>query len=156
MPAGPRHAVGAATVVVLLALAAPAAAIAGGSGNCTASACHVYKEPNAPHAGRQQPQAPTTGPSTHGGAKPAHVPKGLGRVLARAGADKGPVKQLVLDSGLGNLRSGNVGGPSLLGAALDLGVGPMVLLGILLATAVGLATRGSVSGWLLRRRRSSP
>jgi len=65
------------------------------------------------------------------------------------------VKRLLTDSGLGNLRSGNVAGPSLLGAALDLGVGPMVLLAILLATAVGLATRGSVRGWLLRRRSSS-
>jgi len=154
MPAGPRHVIGAATIVVLFALAAPAAAIAGGGGNCTASACKVYHEQNAPSAGRQQPPQPT-GPSTHAGAKPAHVPKGLGRVLARAGADKGPVKRLLTDSGLGNLRSGNVAGPSLLGAALDLGVGPMVLLAILLATAVGLATRGSVRGWLLRRR-SSP
>src|SRR5438552_18862539 len=154
MPAGLRHVVLGATVVVLFALAAPAAALAGGGGNCNASACKVYHEPNGPRAGRQQTPQPSTGPNTHG-AKPARVPKGLARALSQAGTDKGPLSRLVTDSNLGNLRSGKVAGPSLLGAAFDLGIGPTVLLAILLATAVGLATRGSVRGWLLRRR-SSP
>jgi hypothetical protein len=39
----------------------------------------------------------------------------------------------------------------MLGAAFDLGAGPLVLLSILLATAFGLAARGSVRTLLHRR-----
>jgi hypothetical protein len=39
----------------------------------------------------------------------------------------------------------------MLGAAFDLGAGPLVLLSILLATALGLAARGSIRSWLHRR-----
>jgi hypothetical protein len=159
MPAGPRRVVQAATLASLVVLAAPVSAFASGGGNC--SACQVYHEAPGPSAGRQQqpptqPQQPT-GTSQSGG-KQKHAPKGLSRVLAQAGKDRRPLSQLLgPDSGIGSLRNGpgNVGSPSLLGAAFDLGAGPTVLLAILLATALGLAARGSVRGWRLRRRRPS-
>jgi hypothetical protein len=153
MPAGPRHAVLAATIVLLVALAAPGAALAGGGGNC--SACQVYSEQSGPNAGRKQqppPQQPTS-PSTSGEKQP-HVTKKYARVLQLAGRDRGPLKKLLTGGNLGALNSGpdTVGSPSLLGAAFDLGTGPMILLSILLATALGLAARGSLRGWRLRRR----
>jgi hypothetical protein len=155
MPAGPRHVAAAVTIVFLVALAAPAAALAGGGGNC--SACQVYHEPNAPSAGRQQPPTQPQQPSgsNQSSGKQAHVPKGLSRVLAHAGKDRKPLSNILGESGITSLRSGSgsVGSPSLLGAALDLGAGPTALLAILLATALGLAARGSLRGRRLRRRR---
>jgi hypothetical protein len=73
-------------------------------------------------------------------------------VLAQAGSDKAPLSKLLTESG-GSLPAGadSGGSPGLLGAAFDLGVGPTVLLAILLATAVGLAARGNIRGWLRRR-----
>lgn len=151
MPAGPRHAVLAATIVSLVALAAPGGALAGGGGNC--SACKVYSESNGPNAGRkQQPPTQPTGPSTSG-QQGSHVPKRYARVLQQAGKDRGPLKKLLTDGNIGALSSPDtVGSPSLLGAALDLGTGPLILLSIVLATALGLAARGTVHGWRLRRR----
>ena len=154
MPGGWRHVVVTATTVVLLVLVTPVTALAGGGGNC--SACQVYHEANGPSAGKQQPSTQPQQPigSTKSGGKQTHVPKGLSRVLSQAGKDRKPLSQLLGDAGIGSLRngSGDVGSPSILGAAFDLGVGPTVLLAILLATALGLAARGSVRGWLLRRR----
>jgi hypothetical protein len=151
-----RHVVLAATAALLIALAAPAVATAGGGGNC--SACQVYHEPNPPTAGKQQqappptPQQPTG--SAQSGGQPTQSPKakGLSRVLAQAGQDKAPLSRLLTDSGTGSLQGGSVASPSLLGAALDLGTGPIALLAILLATALALAARGSVRNWRLRRR----
>jgi hypothetical protein len=157
MPPGPSRVLPAAAAVIFIALALPVAALANGGSKCTASACKVYIEPSSPSAGKQQPsqqsQPPQlpTGPAT--GGSHAKARKGLARALAHAGADKGPLSNLLAGSGGGHLRAGNVAGPSLLGAAFDLGAGPLALLGILLATALGLAARGSVRGW--RRRRSS-
>lgn len=150
----------AATVVLLIALAAPVTAFAGGGGNC--SACNVYSEPPVPSPGKQQlpkptqplPPQPPTG-STKTGGRQAHVPKALSRALALAGKDRKPLSQLLGGSDIGSLRSGsvNVGSPGALGAAFDLGVGPTVLLAILLATAaLAFATRGTFRGWRLRRR----
>jgi hypothetical protein len=58
------------------------------------------------------------------------------------------------DANLGSLQGGPSSSPGLLGAAFDLGTGPMILLAILVATALGIAARGSVRGWLERRTSS--
>jgi hypothetical protein len=150
-----RHVIG-AVAVLFVALGSPAAALAGGGGKCTASACKIYVEPNGASPGKQQQQQTVTptqqtgGPTTGG---KAHVPKNLARALAQAGRDRGPLKHLVA-SGLGDL-SGNdsAGSPTILGAAFDLGAGPLALLFILLATALGLAARGSLRG--RRRQRAT-
>lgn len=152
MPAKLRHVVFAAVAVLFIALAIPAAALAGNGGKCNASACKVYVEPNGPTAGKgQAPQQPK---SSVTGGKKIHVPKKLSRVLALAGNDRRALKNLLAGSDVGSLRNGgNVGSSSALGAAFDLGAGPLALLLILLATAVGLGARGRVQIWL--RRRSS-
>lgn len=152
MSAGSRHVI-LAGVVVFIALAIPATALAGGGGKCNASACKVYVEPNGPSAGKQQqpPPPPPTSGQTKGGQK-THVPKNLARALSQAGRDRGALKNLLTAGGLGSMKGGaTAGSPTLLGAAFDLGVGPLVLLSILLATALGLAARGSVRSWLHRR-----
>jgi hypothetical protein len=151
-----RHVIRTAAAVALIALAVPAAAVASGGGNCNASACKVYHEPDGPSAGghQQQPPQPTTGPNTAGGGTDTQAPKDLSRVLAQAGADKAPLSRLLNDSG-GSLQAGSVGSPSLFGAILDMGAGPLALLAILLATALGLAARGPARDWLRARRSSS-
>lgn len=151
MSAGSRHVI-LAGVVAFIALAIPATALAGGGGKCNASACKVYVEPNGPSAGKQQqPPPPPTSGSTKGKGK-THVPKNLARALSQAGRDRGPLKHLLTDGGLGSMKGGaDAGSPTLLGAAFDLGAGPLVLLSILLAIALGLAARGSVRSWLHRR-----
>ena len=105
-----------------------------------------------PSGGRQQ--QPRQQPQPTGGGTTTHVPKKWRRILAHAGPDRGPLLKLLLGGG-GNLQSGgtNDGTPSWLGAAFDLGLGPTLLLGLLLATALGLAARGSIGDWL--RKRSS-
>jgi hypothetical protein len=157
MPAGSRHVLLAAAVVLIVALAAPAAAFADKGGKCTASACKVYSEQSAPTAGHHQPprKAPTASNKSGGSQQQQQQPKNLSRVLAHAGNDRLPLSRLLNgDTAIGSLESGAGGGsPGLLGAAFDLGAGPTVLLAILLATALGLAGRGRVHGWL--RRRSS-
>jgi hypothetical protein len=124
--------------VFLIALLIPAAALAGNNGKCNASACKVYIEPNGPSAGRGQ-----TPPSQQvGSGKTVHHSTKLSRVLALAGKDRGPLKDLLAGSDVGSLKGGTVGSagsPSMLGAAFDLGAGPLALLAILLTTAVGLA-----------------
>lgn len=150
MSAGSRHVI-LAGVAVFIALAIPATALAGGGGKCNASACKVYVEPNGPTAGKQQPPPPPTTVPTKGGPK-THVPKNLARALSQAGRDRGALKNLLTAGGLGSMRGGaTAGSPTLLGAAFDLGAGPLVLLSILLVTALGLAARGSVRSWLHRR-----
>jgi hypothetical protein len=69
-------------------------------------------------------------------------------VLAGAGADKPPLSRLVAGADLGNPESGaaSVAAPSAFAAILDLGSGPAVLLGILLATAVGLLLHRRLRG----------
>jgi hypothetical protein len=145
-----------AAAVVLLALAAPAAAMAVGGGNC--SACKVYHEGSVPKVGgkhlqHQHPTGSTTTKSS-GGKKP-QVPKKVARVLAGVGTDKGALSGILHDSGLGTVRAGpgSVTAPSALGAAFDLGSGPTMLLAILVASALGFAIFGGVRGW--RRRRVS-
>ena len=132
---------------MFVALLIPAAATAGSGDKCNASACKVYVEQPGPSAGRgqttQQPGTKIVIP---------HQAK-LSRVLARVGNNRGPLKNLLAGSNVGPLSGGNVRSPSMLGAAFDLGAGPLVLLAILLTTAVGLAARGSVRSW--RQRRSS-
>lgn len=148
MLAASRHGVRVLVATLLVALAIPAAAVAGSGSKCNASACKVYVEQSAPSAGKGQ-TPPSAGAVT--GGKTAHVPKKTVRVLALAGNDRAPLKDLLAGSSVGSLRGGNVGAPSVLGAAFDLGAGPLALLAILLATALGLAARGSVRGWLQRR-----
>ena len=154
MSAGSRHVIRAGVAVVFVALAFPAAALAGNGGKCNASACKVYVEPNGPSAGKQQQQPQQqqpTGSSTKGKGK-THVPKNLARALSQAGRDQRPLKHLLTDGNLGSMTGGaNAGSPTMLGAAFDLGAGPLVLLAILLAAACGLAARGSVRSWLHRR-----
>jgi hypothetical protein len=150
MPAGLRRFARAAAAVLCTALALPAIALADGGGKCNASACKVYVEPNVPSAGKQQPPPPTspTGSTTSG--NQAQQPKNLSRVLLHAGKDKAALSRLLNDSEITPLHGGvgNVAGPSLLGAALDLGPGPLALLGILLAAALALGVHGG-----MRRRR---
>lgn len=149
MLAGSRHVVCLAGAALFVALFIPAAAMAGNGDKCNASACKVYIEQPGPSAGRgQTTQQPGTKPKivTHPSTK-------LSRVLARAGNNRGPLKDLLAGSNVGSLSGGNVRSPSMFGAAFDLGAGPLVLLAILLTTAVGLAARGSVQSW--RQRRSS-
>jgi hypothetical protein len=158
MPAGSRHVVRAAAVVLLISLAAPAAAFADGGSTCKASACKVYHEGGAPSGGPKQqppPKGPTGSNKSGGGQQHPHVSKSKARFLQHLGKDRGPVKNLLAgDAEIGNLRDAAGGGsPSLFGAAFDLGVGPTILLVILLATGLGLAARGSVQSWL--RKRSS-
>jgi len=157
MAAGSKHVVRVAAAVLLVALAAPTAAFANGGAKCKASACQVYYDSGAPSAGEQQPPAQTTtGSSKSSGAQQSHTPKRLSRVLLHAGKDRAPLQNLLNgDAAIGNLRSSGGGGsPSLLGAAFDLGAGPTVLLAILLATALGLAARGSLRGRRGKRSRS--
>jgi hypothetical protein len=152
MSAGSRHVIRAGVVVFFIALANPTAALAGNGGKCNASACKVYVEPNGPSAGKQQPQQQQPTSSSTKGKGKTHVPKHLARALSLAGRDRGPLKNLLMDAGLGSMKGGaNAGSPTMLGAAFDLGAGPLALLAILLATACGLAARGSVRSWLHRR-----
>ena len=154
MSAGSTHVIRAGVVVLFIALAIPATALAGSGGKCNASACKIYVEPNGPSAGQQQPQQPSTSGSTKGTGK-THVSKSLARALSQAGRDRRPLEHLLTAGGLGPMKGGaNAGSPTMLGAAFDLGAGPLVLLSILLATALGLAARGSVRSWLHRRSSS--
>ena len=149
MVASLRHLTRAAAAVFCIALALPAAALASGGSKCNASACKVYVEAPVPSAGKQQ--APTQQPAPTGSAQTqTKQPKSLARVLLHAGKDKAPLSRLINDSGITPLRGGpdNVAGPSLLGAALDLGPGPLALLGILLAAALAFGVHNG-----LRRRR---
>lgn len=157
MPAGSRRVVRAAVIVLFISLAAPAAAIADGGAKCSASACKVYHEQSGPTSQQQQPPKQTsTGPNKDTGRKQSYARKSYSRVLARAGKDRAPLKNLLTgDAAIGTLRGGSGGGsPGLLGAAFDLGAGPAVLLAILLGTGLGLAARGRITGWI--RKRSTP
>ena len=137
MPAGLRHLVGAAAAVFFVVLALPAGALAH---TCNASACKVYVEQGAPNAGRG-PGPISSGPVD--AKQQGNLPKNLKRVLAQAGTDKAPLSQLLTESGGTGTLAGvdNAAGPGLLGAVLDLGAGPLALLGILVVTALGLASR---------------
>lgn len=148
MVAGLRQLAPISLAVFCLALALPPLALASGGGKCSASACKVYVEPNgAPSGGKQSTTPPTRTGSSGGGH--TRQPKGMARVLLHAGKDRGPLSRLMHDSGIAPLQgSGDVAGPGLLGAALDLGVGPLALLGILLATALGFGAHG-----VMRNRR---
>ena len=157
MPAGLKHLVRAAAALFCIALALPAGALASGGSKCNASACKVYIEGPAPSAGSQQ-QPPATGPSQTGpstGGPQTTAPSNLSRVMAAAGQDKVPLSRLLTDSALGNLHagSGNVGSASVLGAVSDLGVGPTVLLAILLASALAVVVHSGIRN--RRRRRPS-
>ena len=141
-----------------IALALPAGALAGGGGKCNASACKVYTEgPGSAGGGGQQnhPSGQSTGP-----VKPVHISAKSSHVLSHAGKDKRVLHRILSLPDYGaparrlykaNLTS--VVAPSALGAAVDLGAGPTVLLSILLATAVALAAHGGFRSW--RRRRPS-
>ena len=157
MPAGSRHVVPAAAAVFIIALIAPAAALADGGSKCNASACKVYHEQPAPNSGGHKPAGPSKGSNKSGGGKQpqAPAPKRYSRVLQHAGKDRGALKNLLSnDAGLGSLPRGSGGGsPSLFGAAFDLGAGPTILLAILLGIGLGVAARGGVGSWL--RKRSS-
>jgi hypothetical protein len=151
MPVGSRHVVRAAAFVLFIALAVPAGARADGGSKCNASACKVYHEQGLPGGGHQKPP---TGPTKNGGGQQQpHASKSYSRVLQHLGKDTGPMKNLLGgDAAIGNLPSGSGGGsPSLLGAAFDLGVGPTILLAILLGIGLGVAARGSVGSWLRKR-----
>jgi hypothetical protein len=162
MAVGRRHVAGVVTAVICIALALPAAALAGKGGKCNASACKVYIEqgvgkPGGPGSqGPQGPQKPTGGSSTGGTvSQQTVVPNRVARVLAHAGQDKAPLSHLLTDAGLGPVKSaaGRVGSPSALGAAFDLGSGPTVLLALLLGTAIGFGIHGGLRNW--RRRRAA-
>lgn len=158
MPAGLRHVLGAAVLVSLITLAAPGGALADGGGKCKASACQVYTE-GAPTAGSHTPTpASTPGPGKAPSPKKPVPPKTV-RMLAHAGKDKAALARIISDPSYGAAQqlhgtgATSVVGPSLLGAAFSLGVGPTALFAALLATLIGLAVYGGVRGW--RRRRST-
>lgn len=145
MVAGLRQLARAAAAVFCIALALPALALASGGGKCNASACKVYVEPGSSNPGTKPPTQPTqTGSNGGGNATSHHQPKKLARVLLQAGKDRGPLSAALSESGASSLRggSGDVAGPSLLGAVLDLGAGPLALLAILLAAAFALGAQG--------------
>jgi hypothetical protein len=81
------------------------------------------------------------------------------RILAHAGKDKAALTRILSDPSYGAAQelhgagAATVAGPSILGAAFSLGVGPTVLFALLLATGIALALRGGMRGW--RRKRSS-
>ena len=155
MVAGLRRVLTIGAAVFCVALALPAFALAKGAPKCNASACKVYIEQGAPSGGKQQqqpPPPPTTSTTNAGGNQPQ--PTKLSRVLAHAGADEVPLSKALNDSGSGPLHGGsaNVVGPSFLGAALDLGPGPLALLAVLLASAVGFAIYNGARN----RRRERP
>lgn len=139
--------VAAAAATALVVLVTPVGALAGNGKGC--SACQVYTE-----------EISTGGGGTPIGATGEAVPlsKGAGHVLARSGKDKGVLKPILTDPGFGATRglesvsAEGVSSPGALGAVFDVGYGPVVLFAILLATALGLALRGSLRGW--RRIRS--
>jgi hypothetical protein len=145
MVAGLRQVFCAAVAISCIALALPALALA--HGKCNASACKVYVEPNVPSAGKQQAtQSPPPTSSEGGGGSggQTHKPSKLSRVLAQAGNDKVPLSRLLNGSGVDPLKGGpdSVAGPGLIGAALDLGLGPLALLAILLVSAGALVAYG--------------
>jgi hypothetical protein len=150
MPAGLKRVIPAAAVAIL-ALAAPAAAFADGGGGCNASACKVYTEP-AGSAGGHQSKTGGDGAAQ----KPLPIPSKTTRLLANAGKDKAVLSSLIRNPGYGTKRGlersglGSIASPSALGAAFDLGAGPIALLAVLLASALGLAFH---QGLRARRRR---
>ena len=151
MPAGLKHVIPAAAVV-LLALALPGAAFAKGAGGCHASACKVYTEPAGSAGGSRGDGGVTQ--------QPLPIPSNTSRLLANAGKDKAVLSNLVsnpaygTDRGLEKSGVGSIGSPGALGAVADLGAGPIALLAILLASALGLAVHQSLRG--RRRRRAGP
>lgn len=141
-----------AAAVAILALASPAGAFAKGAGGCNASACKVYTEPpgsaGASKAGGEQ--QPT---------QPVPVTSKTSRLLAHAGKDKALLAKMLSNPaygatrGLENSGVGSTASPSLLGAVLDLGAGPLALLAFLVASALGLAIH---KGMRRRRRHAGP
>jgi hypothetical protein len=152
MPAGLKRVIPAAAVA-LLALAWPAAALAGG---CHASACKVYTESGGSADGGHQSNTGGDGLTQ----KPLKIPSKTSQLLAHAGKDRKLFSKLVSNPAYGTQRGldktslGSVASPSALGAAFDLGAGPIALLAILLASALGLAVHQGLRG--RRRRRAVP
>lgn len=150
MPAGPKRVLPAAAIA-LVALASPTAALAHGAGGCNASACKIYTEP-AGSAGGSKDGGGTT-------SKPLPIPSKTSRLLAHAGKDKKALSYLIRNQGYGARRGleksvvGSIASPSAFGAAFDLGAGPIALLAILLASALGLAAH---KGMRNRRGRAGP
>lgn len=149
MPAGLKRVLPAAAVV-LLALTSPATAFAKGTGGCTASACRVYTEPPGSPGGSK-------GDTGNKASQPLPIPSKTSRLLAKAGKDKKVLSNLLTNPGYGATRGlsksvvvGTIASPSALGAAFDLGAGPIALLAILLASALGLSVH---QGLRSRRRR---
>jgi hypothetical protein len=155
MPAAPRRVLRVATVVFLIALLAPAATLAAGGGNCSASACKVYTESPGSPAGNGQKSSGQQDQS-----KPVRISSKVGHVLSKAGKDKVTLHRIVSLPGYGAQRgilrstASGVATPTALGAAFDLGAGPTVLLAILLATALGLGAQGGIRSWRQRRNRA--
>jgi hypothetical protein len=157
MVAGLRHVFCTAAAISCIALALPALALAHGTGKCNASACKVYVEPNVPSAGKQQAtqsSPPTSSEGGGGSSGQTNRPSKLSRVLAQAGNDKVPLSRLLNGSGADPLQGepDSVAGPGLIGAALDLGLGPLALLAILLLSAVAFVAYGVVQS----RQRQRP
>jgi hypothetical protein len=131
-------------------------AFADGGGKCNASACKVYTERPGTAGGGQQGSQPS-GPGT---VKPAHVPSKTSRLLSHAGKDRAALQAIASNPGYGAKRglidagAAGVAAPSALGAAFDLGAGPLILLALLLATVVALAVQGGLRGWRRRRPNS--
>jgi hypothetical protein len=153
MPTARRHFVAVTMGAICIVLALPTGALASGGSKCKASACQIYTE-GAGKADGQGQEA--SGPST---SQPVHVPSKTSRLLAHAGKDRAALRAIAGLPGYGAKRgifgvgAADVGEPSALGAAFDLGTGPTILLALLLATAVAFAAQGGVRSW--RRRRST-
>jgi len=136
----------------MVALAVPAAALAGSGNGC--SACQVYHE---------QAPSPTGGPSSGSGTKPVAVPHHAAhtfkRALRHAGKDASLLNKMIRNPGYGATRElssvsvGPVAAPSTLAAAVDLGPGPTTLLAILIGSAVVLLVGTGWRSWRRRRGR---
>ena len=159
----------AAIAVVGVLLLSPAAALADDCGGPSAVNIYTQCYPSAGgghHSGgggthKNTPPSsgststPTTPVST---SKPIRVSARVHKTLARAGADKKLLSELLTNPYLGASQGVSARGsitaspPSALGSAFDLGAGPTVLFSLLLATALLLLGVGGVRTWRHRQR----
>lgn len=140
------------TAVAAVALFAPAGALA-----CSGvSAVCVYSQQNIGPGGSKPINKPGSQPQ-----RPVQVPQGVTKKLSQSHAPSAQVKalqalaqnpNLVQKRNLQAVAPGSITAPSALGAAFDIGPGPVALIAVLAASAVLLLAGTGWRGW--RRRRS--
>ena len=152
----------ATTLVAVVALAAPASALAKGKHKKQPSAVDVYVE-QVQTAGGHQTAPSKTGASTTGSATEStssSVPlshKAKQQLHSQGGKDTGLLTEVA--SQAGNERKlaavGSVSQPGTLDAAFDLGAGPTLLFAFVLATGLFVAVGGGLRGYRRWRRPKS-